>query len=106
MDVVDQPGSRLLAQGVDEAAALLRLLSSERRLLVMCHLMAHGEMSVSQLAVAVGLSQPALSQHLAQLRGHGLVATRREAQTIHYRVADARAERVVSVLHELFCPTL
>ncbi|MCC6717433.1 MAG: helix-turn-helix transcriptional regulator [Acetobacteraceae bacterium] len=72
----------------------------------MCHLMARGEMSVGQLAEAVGLTQPALSQHLALLRGHGLVATRRAAQTIHYRVADARAERVVAVLHELFCPTL
>jgi DNA-binding transcriptional ArsR family regulator len=92
-----------LDERVTEAAQLLRLLSNERRLLVLCLLLSQGEMSVGALAEAVGLSQPALSQHLALMRAEGLVATRRAAQTIHYRVADKRAERVVEVLHELFC---
>ena len=92
-----------LEERIAEATQLLRLLSNERRLLVLCLLLSNGEMSVGALAEAVGLSQPALSQHLALMRAEGLVATRREAQTIHYRVADRRAERVVEVLHELFC---
>ena len=52
-------------------------------------------MSVGQLAEAVGLSQSALSQHLAKLRDDGVVATRREAQTIYYRIADKNAARVL-----------
>lgn len=92
-----------LEERIAETTQLLRLLSNERRLLVLCLLLSNGEMSVGALAEAVGLSQPALSQHLALMRAEGLVATRREAQTIHYRVADKRAERVVEVLHELFC---
>ena len=103
--IVVTPGStQALEHRVAEAAQLLRLLSNERRLLVLCHLLEHGEMSVGTLAEAVGLAQPALSQHLAMMRSQGLVATRRAAQTIHYRVADPKAERVVQVLHELFCP--
>ena len=101
------PGStQVLEERVAEAAQLLRLLSNERRLLVMCHLLVHGEMSVGALAEAVGLAQPALSQHLAMMRSQGLLATRRAAQTIHYRVADPKAGRIVEVLHELFCPPI
>ena len=85
-----------------EAAGLLRLLGNEKRLLVLCHLV-EGEMGVGALAEAVGLSQPALSQHLALLRESGLVATRREAQAILYRLADPRAAEVLHLLHRLFC---
>lgn len=106
MNVVTADGTQMLEERVAEAARLLRLLSNDRRLLVLCRLMVQGEMSVGALAEAVGLSQPALSQHLALLRTERLVATRREAQTIHYRVADPKAERLVQVLHELFCSTL
>jgi DNA-binding transcriptional ArsR family regulator len=106
VNVVTADGTQMLEVRVAEAARLLRLLSNDRRLLVMCHLMARGEMSVGALAEAVNLAQPALSQHLALLRSERLVATRREAQTIHYRVADPKAERVVQVLHDLFCPGL
>lgn len=91
---------------VEEAARMLRLLANERRLMVLCHLLGRGEMSVGSLAEQVGLSQPALSQHLAQMRAEGLVATRREAQTIWYRVADPKVARIVDVLHELYCPQL
>ena len=105
--IVMAPGNtQVLEERVAEAAQLLRLLSNERRLLVMCHLLVHGEMSVGALAEAVGLAQPALSQHLAMMRSQGLLATRRAAQTIHYRVADPKAGRIVEVLHELFCPPI
>lgn len=89
-----------------DAARLLRALSNERRLLVMCLLATAGEMSVGPLAERVDLSQSALSQHLALLREDGLVATRREGTTIHYRIADARVGAVLKLLHELYCPEL
>jgi ArsR family transcriptional regulator len=85
------------------AAGLLRLLGNEKRLMILCQL-ADGELSVGQIQPRVGLSQSALSQHLALLREEGVVATRREGQTIHYRLADPAAARVIETLAELFCP--
>jgi DNA-binding transcriptional ArsR family regulator len=93
-----------LAAKAAEAARLLRLLANENRLLVLCHLAGEGEMGVGALADAVGLSQPALSQHLAKLREDGLVATRREAQSVFYRIADRKVARLLEVLRELYCP--
>jgi DNA-binding transcriptional ArsR family regulator len=94
----------LLMESAGEAARLLRLLANEKRLLVLCHLVGAGEMRVGPLAETVGLSQSALSQHLAKLREDGLVATRRESQTIWYRLADPKAARVLEVLREIYCP--
>jgi DNA-binding transcriptional ArsR family regulator len=88
----------------EEAAALLRALSNGPRLLIMCHLAAAGELPVGALVERVGLSQSALSQHLARLRDQDLVAYRREAQSLHYRIADQRALRVLELLHDIFCP--
>ena len=70
---------------------------------MLCHLVAEGEMGVGALAEAIGLSQPALSQHLAMLREHGVVATRKEAQSVFYRLADPKAEAVLRLLHGLYC---
>jgi len=85
------------------AAKLLRALANERRLMILCQL-ADGERSVGQIQPLVGLSQSALSQHLAVLREEGVVASRREAQTIWYRIADPAALKVVGTLAEIFCP--
>ena len=85
-----------------EAADLLKALSNRYRLMILCELNS-GERSVSALEAVVPLSQSALSQHLAKLRERNLVATRREAQTIYYSLADGRVERLIGVLHELFC---
>lgn len=84
-----------------EAAQLLKLLANDQRLTVLCRL-SGGEMSVTQLGEYVSLTQSALSQHLAKLRAEGLVATRREAQTIYYRLSDPIAERLIGVLCELY----
>lgn len=86
-----------------QAAKLLRALANERRLMILCQL-ADGERSVGQIQPLVGLSQSALSQHLAVLREEGVVASRREAQTIWYRIADPAALKVVGTLAEIFCP--
>jgi ArsR family transcriptional regulator, virulence genes transcriptional regulator len=86
-----------------EAAKLLRALGNERRLMILCQL-TEGERSVGELLPLVGLSQSALSQHLAVLRDEGVVATRRDAQTIWYRINDPAAVKVVATLAEIFCP--
>ena len=70
--------------------------------MVLCEL-SGGERRVGDLARASGLSQSALSQHLARLREDGLVATRRDAQTIYYSVADSKVRQVVRLLFELYC---
>ena len=92
-----------LEANADEAARFLKLLANEQRLLILCHLVENGEMTVNALADTVNLSQSALSQHLARLREDGLVKFRREAQTLHYRVADPRAVRLLKTLKQVFC---
>jgi DNA-binding transcriptional ArsR family regulator len=87
-----------------EAAQLLKLLANENRLLILCRLVLAHEMSVSDLADAVGLSQSALSQHLARMREEGLLATRREAQTVFYRIANRNATRMLTLLKNIYCP--
>ncbi len=89
-----------------EATRLLKVMANECRLLALCYLADAGEMSVGELTDRLGLSQSALSQHLARLREEGLVATRKEAQTVFYRVCDPKAEQVLALLHQIFCPEL
>ena len=87
-----------------EAAGMLKLLANENRLLILCRLATTGEASVSELADAVGLSQSALSQHLAKMRDDGLLATRREAQSVYYRISDPNAARLLTLLKDIYCP--
>jgi DNA-binding transcriptional ArsR family regulator len=101
MALIDEIGS--LQQKSAEVAATLRLLANEKRLLVLCHLVGAGEMSVGALGEAVGLSQSALSQHLARLRADRLVATRREGQVLYYRISDPRIEALLAALHGIYC---
>ena len=82
---------------------MLKLLGNECRLLCLCFLLTRGEMTAGELVEAVGLSQSAISQHLAMLREDKLVAFRRDAQTLHYRIADPRAARIVGLLQEIYC---
>ena len=89
-----------------EAVAVLRSLAHEGRLLVLCYLAEAGELSVGELVDRIGLSQSALSQHLAKLRAEGLVATRKSAQTVYYRVAEPRILTLLATLHKLYCPAL
>lgn len=86
-----------------EAAALLKALAHEARLMVLCQLL-DGEYSAGALQEGSGLSQSALSQHLARLRDEGLVATRREAQTIYYNLADPNVAQVLETLAAIYCP--
>jgi DNA-binding transcriptional ArsR family regulator len=81
----------------------MRTLANDRRLLILCRLVECGEATVGQLAGDVELSQSALSQHLSRMREEGLVAFRRDAQTLWYRIADPRVEDLLATLHRLYC---
>jgi len=85
-----------------EAVCLLKGLANESRLMIMC-VLSEGEISVGQLNRRILLSQSALSQHLAILREQGLVETRRESQTIYYRLIDSPALSLINLLHDEFC---
>jgi DNA-binding transcriptional ArsR family regulator len=84
------------------ASSLLKALANEQRLMILCNL-SGTEMSVSELNERLPLSQSALSQHLAVLREAGIVQTRRDAQTVHYSLADGPAAQVVETLHRIYC---
>jgi len=86
----------------EDVAGYLKVLANPSRLLILCELNGT-ERSVSSLEASVGLTQSALSQHLAKLRESGIVATRRDAQTIYYRLADPKAERIMATLYDIFC---
>ncbi len=96
--------SQFLQEGAGKAASLLRVLGNEHRLLVLCLLIEHGEMTVGDLNNYVTLSQSALSQHLAKMREEGLVGFRRDAQTLYYRIENPAVAKVVATLKEIFCP--
>jgi ArsR family transcriptional regulator len=86
-----------------QAADMLRALANERRLMILCKLVEWGEANVTALSDAVGLSQSALSQHLAKMRDEGIVTFRRDSQTLWYRIADPRIEELFATLHRLYC---
>jgi len=94
---------RALQAKAGQVAELLRAIANDRRLLILCTLVERGEATVGALADAAGLSQSALSQHLARMREEGIVAFRREAQTLWYRIADDRVETLLATLHRLYC---
>lgn len=91
-----------MATHAESAARFLRALANPHRLQVLC-VLEDREMSVSELNASIPLSQSALSQHLKVLREDGLVTTRRESQTVYYRVMPGPAMDVIRVLHEHFC---
>ena len=93
VDMADQAG---------EAAAFLKALAHEGRLLILCHL-GQGEKSVTELEHLLGSRQAAVSQQLARLRLEGLVTCRRDGKAIYYSLGDPRVQRTIGVLYEMFC---
>ncbi len=101
----DAPGRIALEQmkvHASDAAALMKTLGNEQRLLVLCNLLEQ-PMTVGELNQRMSLSQSALSQHLALLREAGLVETRREAQSIHYSLPPGPVTRVMALLQDIYC---
>jgi len=100
--VMDDPGSHMREHAAD-AARLMNALGNESRLMILC-MLAEGEQSVGALNEAIPLSQSALSQQLARLRRQGLVETRRESQAIFYSLSEGPAEKIIQMLHDIYCP--
>ena len=96
---------RVFEAKAEVAASLLKAMSNPHRLMVLCRLGA-SEASVGELQADAGLSQSALSQHLAVLRERKLVETRREGQTIYYRLADPAVRDVIETLMKIYCPEM
>jgi DNA-binding transcriptional ArsR family regulator len=91
-----------MKQNASDAVSLLKGLANESRLMIVC-VLSEGELSVGQLNQRIKLSQSALSQHLAVLREQGMVQTRRESQTIYYRLSDTTAMDIIQLLHDVYC---
>ena len=106
LDAGEAADLKKLTRQAREAAQLLKTLGNEKRLLILCFLAARGEMTVGEIVAVVKLSQSALSQHLGKLRADGLVAFRRNSQTLHYRVVDPRAFQILRMLKQLYCSDL
>jgi DNA-binding transcriptional ArsR family regulator len=85
-----------------DAANLMKALGNESRLMILCALV-ESERSVGELNALIPLSQSALSQQLARLRSQGLVNTRRESQTIYYSLAQGPVDKVIHLLHDIYC---
>lgn len=85
-----------------QASDLLKALSQESRLLILC-LLSQGEKSVGELEEFLSLKQSTVSQQLARLRLEGLVTSRREGQTIYYTLASADVETILDALYDIFC---
>ena len=96
------PAASDMQEHAADAAGLMKALGNESRLMILC-VLADGERSVGDLNTIVPLSQSSLSQQLARLRKQGLVKTRRESQTIFYALADGPADRVITLLHDIYC---
>ena len=101
-DVVEADAASELEAHAVEAESFLRSIANRHRLMVLCAL-AEGEISAGELSRRLGLTQSNLSRHLGTLREEGLVATRREATTIHYRIASDRVRTILQTLHVMFC---
>jgi DNA-binding transcriptional ArsR family regulator len=86
-----------------KSVAMLKALSNGKRLMILCKLLEHGEMNVMDLSAAVGLSQSALSQHLALMRERNMIGFTRKAQQVFYRVTDPRVRRILLTLKDIYC---
>ncbi len=86
------------------AVELLKAMANEWRLMILCQL-SEGEKTVSELQQILGLSQSALSQHLAVLRRERIVKATKQAQSVSYALAGDDATKVMHTLHEVFCET-
>jgi DNA-binding transcriptional ArsR family regulator len=98
----DGPSVAEMEAHAEAAEAFLRSIANRHRLMVLCTLV-DGEVSAGDLSRRLGLTQSNLSRHLGTLRDEGLVATRREATTIYYRIASDRVRTILATLHGMFC---
>lgn len=89
-------------EDIDRASRSLKAMSHPLRLKILCTLRDQ-EVSVQDIVDSVGTSQSNISQHLAILRDKGILASRKDANRVFYRVGDARTLRLISMMQEVFC---
>ena len=97
-----QSSLEVMQRNAAKAEAMLKMLANAKRLMILCHLV-KGEKSVGQLADMVGLSQSALSQHLAKMRLQGLVESNKQGQMVYYRIENPEVEAILSTLYLIYC---
>ena len=85
-----------------EAAAYLKTLAHEGRLMILCYL-SQGERTVTELEEILSMRQPAVSQQLARLRADDLISARRDGKAIYYSIRDDRARKIMELVYDLFC---
>ncbi|MFC5076675.1 Biofilm growth-associated repressor [Vibrio thalassae] len=91
-----------MEKNASQAVVLLKAMANERRLQILC-MLHNTELSVGELCARLELSQSALSQHLAWLRRDGLVSTRKEAQTVYYKLSSKEVRQLIELLHGFYC---
>ncbi len=100
--VISNTSLDVMKKNALKAEKMLKLLANSKRLLILCNLL-RKECSVNELTVLVGLSQSALSQHLAKMRNEGLVGTHKQGTTIYYRINKPEVEAILSTLYLIYC---
>ena len=100
---INQETMKDLEFSAQRVSAILKAISNDKRLLLLCKIVEHGEVNAGALIGVAGLSQSAMSQHLAKLRDEGIVTYRREGQVLYYRLADERIKQLIITLHHLYC---
>lgn len=98
----NNPKLEAIGKNASKAEAMLKLLANKNRLMILCHLI-KSEQSVNQLSELVGLSQSALSQHLAKMRENQLVATNKRGQAVYYYISNPEVEAILSTLYLIYC---
>lgn len=86
----------------DTVSGYMKLLASPARLMLLCQLV-EGERSVGDLCARVDMKPPAVSQHLARMRQEKVLVTRRDGQTIYYRIDDPSILKIMMFLYDTFC---
>jgi len=105
LETEEYPAIRLMGrtEDIERASRSLKAMSHPLRLKILC-VLGDGELSVQQIVEAVGTTQSNISQHLAILRDKGILASRKDANRVFYRVSDARTLRLIGMMQEVFCP--
>lgn len=94
---------RDLERNAQKVSSILKAIGNDKRLLLLCKIVEHGEVTAGSLVGIAGLSQSAMSQHLSKMRDEGIITFRRDSQTLWYRLSDNRIEELIMTLHRLYC---
>jgi DNA-binding transcriptional ArsR family regulator len=102
MNILINTSLEVMKNNASKAEQLLKLLANSKRLLILCHLLKR-ECTVGELESLVGLSQSALSQHLAKMRREGVLSVKKEGTRVYYFIRKPEVEAVLSTLYLIYC---